>query len=71
MQGTIYNFKVEARNQIGYSELSSPVAIRCAIKPSTPAAPTTLTVVNTALVSWTAPITDNGAEITQYKVMIR
>lgn len=70
-QGVIYSFKVEARNAIGYSQESEVVQIRCAIEPAQPSAPTTLTVINDVKISWLAPVTDNGASISAYQILIR
>lgn len=39
--GTIYSFRVEARNAYGFSEYSQEVSVLAASKPSTPIAPTT------------------------------
>ena len=39
--GTIYSFRVEARNAHGYSDYSAEVAVLAASKPSTPYAPST------------------------------
>ena len=47
------------------------MAIKCAIKPAVPASPTTTTNVNTVVINWTAPVTDNGAELSAYRVLIR
>jgi hypothetical protein len=44
--GLTYNFKVKSLNAFGYSELSQPVSILCATKPSTPVAPTTSVTAN-------------------------
>jgi hypothetical protein len=38
--GQTYKFKVEARNQVGYSQLSQSVSILCAQPPDQPGAPT-------------------------------
>ena len=68
--GTTYTFKVEARNTIGYSPESVHLAVICAVVPAQPAAPTTTTVVNSVLIKWNAPVSDNGAAIVKYKVLI-
>jgi len=62
---------VEARNAVGYSDLSDIASIVCAIGPSQPGAPTTTTSVNDLIISWSAPVSDNGAEIKSYKIFIR
>lgn len=68
--GTIYKFKVEARNEFGYSEHSEEVSILCATHPEKPAAPTTTVVNDYVIFDWDAPV-DNGTPITSYNVYIR
>jgi hypothetical protein len=68
--GLSYRFKVEARNDFGYSELSEEVLILCATHPEKPSTPTTEVVNNFVIFDWEAPI-DNGTPITAYKVYIR
>lgn len=67
--GLLYNFKVEARNTVGYSNLSQPIALLCALAPEAPAQPTTVlnTIANTVTVNWDTSV-NNGDPITSYKI---
>ena len=65
--GDLYQFKVEARNEFGYSQFSETVAILAAQVPDKPAAPTTVFDRTTVQVSWTAPF-NQGSTITGYRV---
>jgi len=67
---TVYAFKVEARNVVGFSAESSSVSIRAAAIPSTPAAPTTTRNGNNVDIAWTAP-SNGGSAITAYTITIR
>ena len=69
--GTTYQFRVQARNIIGYGTPSTAVSILCATITSRPSAPTTHVNVNNVIVTWTAPLSDNGAAVTAYQVLIR
>ncbi len=67
----IYTFKIQARNLVGFSSFSSEVVIRAAARPSTPVAPTTSVISNTAVtVLWTPP-NNGGSAITSYTVWIQ
>lgn len=68
--GTIYSFKIEARNLNGYSLYSETVQILCASAPAKPAAPTTTIVNNEVILDWDEPA-DNGMPLTGYYVYIR
>jgi len=66
----VYKFRAEARNQEGYSFLSTEVAILAAQVPAQPAPPVTSFENDNIIVSWTAP--DNGgSEILAYSVVLR
>jgi len=67
---TVYAFKVEARNIVGYSAESSVVSIRAAGVPEQPAAPTTTVNGDNVDIAWTAPA-DGGSPIIAYTVKIR
>jgi hypothetical protein len=73
--GTTYEFKIEARNVIGYSELSESISIKAAIAPSAPLAVTTSRYLNDVTLSWQAPsnqpVTDFGDNLTSYLIYIR
>lgn len=70
-QGTSYKFKVDARNEKGYSASSAVVTILAAQIPDVPSAPTTSfnNANGQVTISWTAP--DNGGSvITSYSITI-
>ena len=50
--------------------MSDPITIICAVGPSQPPAPSTAVSVNNVVISWSAPVTNNGSPITSYKVYI-
>ena len=70
--GTVYKFKVQARNAFGLSEFSDEVAILAASKPSRPSQPTTTLsdLDDEVTVTWTEPAT-NGAPVESYSIYIR
>lgn len=67
--GTVYGFKVQARNTFGYSVLSEEVLIAAAEIPSKPDAPTTTFNRETVQIDWTAPF-DGGSPILGYRIYI-
>jgi hypothetical protein len=67
--GTTYEFTVESRNSIDYSEPSSSLTILHAIPPATPGAPTTTNSGTDVVIDWSEP-DNNGAAITSYTVLI-
>jgi hypothetical protein len=67
--GTVYGFKVEARNTFGYSALSSEVLIEAAEEPSKPDTPTTTFEGVTVRINWVAPF-DGGSAILGYRIYI-
>jgi hypothetical protein len=68
--GLTYTFKVEARNQVGYSELSESISILAAQIADVPTAPTTTIDGALIIITWLSPF--NGATaITSYTVTIR
>ena len=69
VQGTTYQFRVEARNIIGFSNPSSPVSILCAQIPGIPSAPNTISSGSYVIVNWDAP-DDGGTAITSYIIAI-
>ena len=69
-QGMTYQFKVETRNEYGFSVYSNTVSILTAQVPAQPSAPTTLWSPDNVIVSWTAP-DDGGSPITGYIVKIK
>jgi hypothetical protein len=69
--GQNYRFKVQARNNVGYSELSEEIIIRAAEAPTNPTDVTTTVVdTNYVQIAWTAPY-DGGSPILYYTVTIR
>jgi hypothetical protein len=68
--GTTYEFKVEARNEFGYSEYSSTLSLLAAYIPEVPTNVATNMDGSQVRVSWTLP-SDNGSPITSYKVYIQ
>lgn len=73
--GKTYQFKVEARNVIGYSEYSEVIAVKSAIIPTAPVSVLTTRILNDVEVSWNAPSSDPVAEfgdaITAYSIYLR
>jgi len=69
--GSVYTFKVRARNSVGYSDFSNEFSQLTAQIPDVPAAPTT-TISNLwdVVVDWTAPY-NGGSSITSYTIEIR
>jgi hypothetical protein len=71
--GTTYTFKVQARNNQGYSNSSPELTVLTAAVPSMPTAPTTEFILSTpdyVKITWTAPAA-NGAAISAYTIKIR
>jgi hypothetical protein len=66
---TIYKFRVEARNLIGYSASSIELSIRAAAVPDTPVAPVTTQSLDDLQVSWTA-VYNGGSPLTKYSIWI-
>jgi hypothetical protein len=58
-KGSTYQFKVQARNVVGLSELSSEYSIIAATEPDTPLTPVTSLTNNDVTISWTQP-SENG-----------
>lgn len=68
--GLIYKFKVESRNEYGFSLTSEPISILCATNPAIPVAPTSTVVNDEVVIDWTAP-SDQGTPILGYNVYFR
>lgn len=68
--GTTYEFKVEARNEIGYSSASEIYSILHALAPEQPSAPTSENSGTDVLISWTAP-GERGSAIASYIISIK
>lgn len=70
MLGTTYEFTVESRNDIAFSEPSTSVTILHAIPPEKPATPTTANSGQDIIIDWVAP-SENGDTISSYAILIR
>ena len=69
--GKTYEFKIEARNEYGYSIFSSTLSLLCATIPAVPTSiATTYSHGSTVKVTWSLPTT-NGSPITAYKIFIK
>jgi hypothetical protein len=69
VSGTNYEFRVEARNAYGYSELSDVLPLLCAFIPYPPTSLSALNTEDSVTVTWTAA-DPNGTPITSYKVLV-
>jgi hypothetical protein len=67
--GTTYEFKVEAKNEYGYSDFSTTLSLLAADIPEIPTNVITEIDGSQVKLSWTLP-SDNGSPITAYKVYI-
>jgi hypothetical protein len=68
-RGKQYRFRVDAHNTRGWGPKSNPSAL---VTPGAPLAPTDVVAVagaRQATVSWTAPVSDNGAAVGAYEVI--
>ncbi len=68
--GDTYSFKVQARNNFGYSANSTSVEILAAQPPTRPEAPTTVLQDTNIVITWSAPF-NQGSAITSYQIWIR
>lgn len=68
--GTTYEFKIEAKNEYGYSAYSSTLALLAAYIPEIPTNVSTEIDGSQLKVIWTLP-SDNGSPITAYNVFIQ
>ena len=71
--GTSYNFRVRARNAVGFSTYSTVFTILAATVPSQPSAPTTTLSGDLAsvVIAWTPPSDLGGLSISSYKLEIK
>jgi hypothetical protein len=67
--GTTYGFKIESKNEFGYSGYSDSISLLAAYIPEIPTSVTTEIDGIQVKVLWTLP-SDNGSPITAYKVYI-
>ena len=66
--GTLYDFKVRARNDVGLGDFSSSSRFMAARVPYAPAKPTSSSADQTSItVDWIAPY-DGGTSITNYRL---
>lgn len=68
--GETYKFKVEARNDVGYSSPSQEISILAATFPDPPSAPTTIISGDNVVIQWVAPY-NGGTPLTAYIVEIQ
>jgi hypothetical protein len=68
--GTTYEFKVEARNEYGYSAYSNTLSLLAAYIPAVPTSVTTEIDGSSVKVQWSLSTT-NGSPITAYKVYVK
>lgn len=70
--GTTYYFKVQAHNEIGFSDYSNIVIDLAAQEPDQPVEPTTIwsNADDTVTIAWTAPAA-NGAAIDSYTIWVK
>jgi hypothetical protein len=71
VSGTVYGFRVRARNIFGWGPYSAVTEIKAAREPGIPAAPVTSIdpVAGGVAIEWTAPDA-RGDTITEYKIEI-
>jgi len=63
--GAVFAFKVQARNEVGYSEFSEPIDIQAVSVPEKPQSPETEQLGDTIEISWKEPY-NGGSTITSY-----
>jgi hypothetical protein len=68
--GTTYDFKIEAKNEYGYSTYSSTLSLLAAHIPAVPTGVVTEIVGSSVKVQWSLSTT-NGSPITAYKVFVK
>ena len=66
----IYDWKVEARNLVGFSGYSDIVSIRAAAVPAQPNVPVSTVVGQNVQITWDIPM-NNGSPITAYQIVIK
>ena len=69
ISGQTYKFKVEARNEVGYSPFSDELSILAATIPHTPSSPTTYIDGESVVVQWIAPY-NGGSNILGYEIRV-
>ena len=69
--GQVYAYRVIATNEIGDSLPSDPISLRAAVAPDAPSAPTKTFADGTRVeISWNAPLSNGGADISKYEVFM-
>lgn len=68
--GTVYSFRIEARNAYGYSAYSAEVSVLAAAIPATPSPPVTEISGSWVIIRWSEP-SINGSPIQSYTISIR
>jgi len=67
--GVVYTFKVQARNDFGFSDFSEDVQIKAAQRPDVAGAPATSVQGDDVLIDWNEP-DDKGSDILDYRISI-
>ena len=67
--GTTYEFKVQARNEYGYSDDSATLTLLCAFIPDPPLTITTTNTNELVTIQWDDPIA-NGYPIHAYRIFV-
>lgn len=70
ISGQTYKFKVEARNEVGFSPESAELSILAATIPVTPDAPTTYISGEYVAVQWVPPY-NGGTKVLAYSVQVQ
>jgi len=70
ISGRTYEFRVESRNLVGYSDYSLPIQVLAAQVPNKPDSPKTTISGNFVAITWTQPF-DGASPITSYTIRIR
>lgn len=69
--GQSYSFRISAINQYGESETASFDAVTTLDTPAAPAAPTATVSDTSVSVSWSAPSSTGGSDVTGYRIYLR
>lgn len=67
--GINYEFTVDSRNSVGYSESSASIFVFHAIPPNKPSTPTSSNSGQDVILTWSEP-SENGAAIQNYQILI-
>ena len=67
--GSIYEFKLEAKNSYSYSAFSETLSLLCAFVPDPPMTVVTVNTNEVVTVAWSEPVS-NGSPVTAYKILV-